>query len=78
MLCPTCGHDEFQQSVGSDEVTCNSCGRVMMQDELVKENSERISAEIENAADQVHKDAKKELKDTLKAAFKGVKGVKIK
>ncbi|MDD2903068.1 MAG: hypothetical protein PHU44_11615 [Syntrophales bacterium] len=82
MVCPTCGGDQFQYEKGVDEtiqvVRCACCEREMTKDELMRENSENISAHMEEIGQEALKDAAKEIKQMLKDAFKGSDFIKVK
>ena len=82
LMCPTCGCTQFEYHSGVDEtielVKCASCGRKIPKDDLLRENSENISEHVKEVGDQVVQDAAKELKDTLKKAFKGNKNIRFK
>jgi hypothetical protein len=68
LLCPTCGGDQFSHEGGIEgtiELTkCASCGREMTKDDLVRENSENISGQVD--------EIKKEVVDDIRAQFKNI------
>jgi transcription elongation factor Elf1 len=68
LLCPTCGSDQFSYESGVDEsiemAKCASCGREMTKDDLISENSENISAHVD--------EMKKEVVDDIRAQFKNI------
>ena len=68
LLCPTCGSDQFSKVGGVDgtiELTkCASCGREMTKDDLISENSENISGQMD--------EMKKEVVDDIRAQFKNI------
>jgi uncharacterized Zn finger protein (UPF0148 family) len=78
--CPTCNCTQFSSSEDgtSEVITCSSCGRVLTRDELLRENSENISAHTDEVKSQVIKDVSKQLHDVLRDAFKGNKNIRIK
>ncbi|MDI6854331.1 MAG: hypothetical protein QME75_12095 [Deltaproteobacteria bacterium] len=80
LLCPTCGCNQFEYE-GVDEtiemVKCASCGRELTKDELIQENSENISEHVKEMGGQIVKDLAKEFKESLKAAFRGSKYIRI-
>jgi len=82
LLCPTCGCSHFLYRQGVDDAIeiakCVSCGREITKDELIKENSENINEHFKEIGDQIVKDTAKELKESLKKAFKGSKNIRIK
>jgi hypothetical protein len=60
--CPTCGGTDFE--IPDDEsqpVKCVRCGRQTSRDELIRENSENISENVEEVKTEVLKDLQKEL-----------------
>lgn len=79
LLCPTCGNKHFAQgdSGAGEIVTCDSCGREMPREELIRENSENIAEHVSEIKKEVVKDVQKELKDMLSKAFKGNKSFRI-
>jgi len=81
MVCPTCGGTQFKHE-GVDEtieiVKCACCEREMTKNELIRENSENISAHMKEIGDEALKDAAKEFKQSLKDAFKGNPYITIK
>lgn len=81
LLCPTCGGDQFEFE-GSDETVqaakCASCGREFTKDELIEENSENISVNVEEMGKEITKYFAKEMRATLKKAFRGSKTIKFK
>lgn len=82
LQCPTCGCTSYEYEQGVDETIevgkCASCGREMTKDELLQENSENIQEHISEMGKQVTDDLAKELKASLKKAFKGSKNIRIK
>ncbi|GGD87009.1 hypothetical protein GCM10011515_03120 [Tsuneonella deserti] len=78
MLCPTCGNTDFEREGDNSTLRCVGCDRVFEQEELVRANGEVIEAELDEMKTGVLRDAKKELRDTLKKAFKGSKHIKFK
>ncbi|WP_432452600.1 MULTISPECIES: ECs_2282 family putative zinc-binding protein [unclassified Agarivorans] len=82
LQCPTCGCTSYEYEHGVDETIevakCASCGREITKDELFQENSENIQEHISEVGKQVTDDLAKELKASLKKAFKGSKNIRIK
>lgn len=78
LLCPTCGHKDFEHSEVGGPVRCMSCDRCFTREELIRENGEVIEVELDEVKAEVLKDAKKELRDTLRNAFKGSKHIRFK
>ena len=81
-VCPTCGGNQFKTIDDVEESTaifkCISCNQEFTKDELIRENRENIDENISEIKRQVVEDARKELKETLKKAFKGNKNITIK
>jgi hypothetical protein len=50
----------------------------MTKDDLIRENGEIIDAHVDEMKDAMLKDAKKEISDMLKKAFKGSVNIRIK
>lgn len=76
--CPTCGGTDFEiPDVESQPVKCARCGLEISREELIRENSENISENVEEVKAAVVKDFQKELNDSLKKAFRGSKHIKI-
>ena len=78
MLCPTCGNTNFERDGDNSPLRCVSCDRVFEREELIRENGEVIEAELDDMKSEVLRDAAKELRDTLRKAFKGSKHIKFK
>jgi len=81
LICPTCGGDQFEFEDGEERIQsakCVSCGRAFTKDELAKENSENISAHVEEMGQEITRDFAKEMRDTLKRAFRGSKTITFK
>lgn len=82
LICPTCGGDQFETRDDIEESTtvvkCISCDRELTKDELIRENGENIDAHISEMNDQIIEDAAKELRKSLKDAFRGNKNITIK
>lgn len=78
MLCPTCGNTDFEHEADNSPLRCVGCDRVFERDELIRENGEVIEAELDEMKAEVLREAKKELRDTLRKAFKGSKHIKFK
>lgn len=79
LMCPTCGHKEFAYDESGDgPMRCTGCDREFSRDELIAENGEAISGEIEDLKAEVLKDMRNEMRDTLKNAFKGSKHIRFK
>lgn len=80
LQCPTCGCTEYEQGVDEtiEVAKCASCGRELTKDELINENSENIQEHVSEIGKQVTDDLAKELKASLKKAFRGSKNIRIK
>lgn len=82
LVCPTCGGDLFETGDDVEESTaivkCASCDREFTKDEPIRENSENIGEHFSEMGRQVTKDTAKELKKSLKRAFRGNKNITIK
>ena len=81
LFCPTCGNDQFEYGQDDNEnpevVTCASCRREMMKDELIRENRENITAHADEVGEEIVKDVAKDFRTTLKRAFRNSKNIKI-
>ena len=73
MLCPVCGSDRFSfdDALEDGPVTCANCGRVTTRDDLIRENSEVIDANVRTMGREIEKDAAKEIEKAFRKAFKG-------
>lgn len=82
LQCPTCGGMQFEFDDDIDEgnakIQCISCDREMTKDELIHENSENIEVHASEVGKEVLDDLAKEMKKSLKKAFRGSKNIKIK
>jgi DNA-directed RNA polymerase subunit RPC12/RpoP len=79
LMCPTCGHKEFAyDESGEGPVRCTGCDREFTREELIAENGEVISGEVEALKPEILNDMRKEIRDTLKNAFKGSKHIRFK
>jgi transcription initiation factor TFIIIB Brf1 subunit/transcription initiation factor TFIIB len=78
LLCPTCGHKDFERDDEHGPIRCTSCDRVFTREELIRENGPVIEAEVEEVKAEVVADLRKHLHDSLATAFKGKKGVRFK
>ena len=79
MHCSTCGGTEFEydKNVEDGPIRCVGCDRVFTKNELIRENGERIETEVDEVKQEVLRDAKKEISDTLREAFRGSKHIKF-
>ena len=76
MHCPICGNDQFSSldsefedlSDAPDNVRlqCSDCKTIFTKDELIEENQEAISDNVEEIKQEVVKEIEKELKKALK------------
>lgn len=82
LQCPTCGCTDYEYEQGVDETIelakCASCGRELTKDELIHENSENIHEHASEIGKKVTEDLAKELKESLRKAFRGNKNIRIK
>lgn len=78
LLCPTCGGDQFEHQDGAETLTCAKCERKFTKDELIHENSEKISIQTKEVGNEVAKDIAAEMRNRLKNAFRGSNFIKIK
>lgn len=77
LRCVTCGSDsQFEMNEDKSYVKCTSCNREYLggYDELLELNVDTI-AEVR---DKIAEDAKKEIIENLKQAFKGNKNINFK
>ena len=82
LICPTCGGNQFETGDDIDEsmapVRCISCNRELTKDELIRENAANIEEHASEIGKEVVDDFAKEMKKSLKKAFRGSKNMKIK
>lgn len=82
LLCPTCGNTQVASSKPEDGeselLMCASCGREIIRDELIRENSENIDGHLKEIGKEATENLALELKKQLTSAFKGSKFIKIK
>ncbi|RUO18006.1 hypothetical protein CWE08_12075 [Aliidiomarina iranensis] len=80
--CPTCGATQFEydETLEDDHsmVRCISCDREVTKAELIHENSENINEHMEEIGKQAADDVAKEMRKSLKKAFRGNKNIKFK
>jgi len=79
LYCPTCGGTEFEQNEDdpSAPVTCVSCAREITRNDLVRENSENITAHVNEMGNEIVRDAADELHRSLKKAFRADSFIRI-
>ena len=80
LLCPTCGGDQFEYEGDGETIAtakCANCEREFARDELIELNSENISTHVTEMGQEIKKDLAREMRDTLKKAFRGSKHVKF-
>ena len=81
LFCPTCGNDQFEYgqegNEGPEVVTCASCGHELTKDQLLQENSENITAHVDEVGKEFVEDVANDLRATLKRAFRNSKNIKI-
>ncbi len=81
LLCPTCGGDQFEFK-GSDDMVesarCVGCGREFTKEELIEENGENINEHVKDMGQEITRDFAREMRNTLKKAFRGSKNVRFK
>ena len=79
MVCRACGNDEFEfDDVAGDltnapdgtELKCTHCGLKTTKGELVEDNSESISAVVDEISEEVVAAVQKELDAAFKKAFR--------
>lgn len=79
LMCPTCGHKEFAYDENSEgPIRCPGCDREFNRDELIAENYDVISGEVETLKPEILSDMQKELRNTLKKTFQGAKHIRFK
>lgn len=76
LKCSVCGNDQFSaidesiqdisEADGDVEVKCGDCGRVVTKDELLKENSYIIEANIDDFKVEIMREIEKDLKKIFK------------
>lgn len=80
LRCIICGGTDFKFNDDKSWIKCNQCGKEYPEgyDELEKLNQGLINQELDKTKDEIVKDAKKDITDMLKEAFKGNKNIKFK
>lgn len=82
IYCPTCGCSQFKYDSGVDEsiqvMECASCSRKFSREELLRENSENVSAHLDEIKQEVVQDVRREVQGMFKKAFSGSKHIKLK
>ena len=80
LRCIICGGTNFEFNDDKSWIKCKQCGKEYPEgyDELEKLNQGLINQELDKTKDEILKDAKKDITDMLKKAFKGNKNIKFK
>lgn len=80
LRCMSCGDSNFELNEDKSWIKCNRCGKEYQggYDELVELNLETINQALIRTNDELTNDLQKEMKQTLKNAFKGDKNIKFK
>jgi len=80
LRCIVCGDSDFEMNEDKTWIKCNRCGKEYPggYDELVELNQGNINSEFEKMKNELATDAKKEITDMFKNAFKGNKNIKFK
>jgi hypothetical protein len=78
LICPTCGHKDFEREDDNPPLRCTGCDRAFSREELIRENGEIIEAEVDEVKAELIADFKKEFSDRMRKAFKGSKHIKFK
>jgi hypothetical protein len=75
LQCPTCGGSSFSgiELPEGSELECFGCGLKITRQELVEANSEHIAGHV----DEVKKAVMEDVQKAFRAAFKGIKGFKV-
>lgn len=81
LICPTCGGSQFETGDDIDEQTasakCLSCDRELTKDELIRENSANIEEHASEIGKEAMGDFAKEMKKIFKKTFSGNKYIKF-
>lgn len=76
--CPTCGNTQFEVlEIDAAPVVCARCGRALTREELVRENAENLTAQVEEMKAQVIGQVQRDLSEMLRKAFSGNKNFRI-
>lgn len=81
LLCPTCGSTDLSvqgADDGAQMASCSSCGLEISKDDLISENSENITAHVNEIGREISRDFAAEMKKSLKTALRGSKYFKVK
>jgi ribosomal protein L37AE/L43A len=80
LRCIVCGDTDFEMNEDKTWIKCSRCAKEYTggYDELVELNQGNISSEFEKMKNELATDAKKEITDMLKNAFKGNKNIRFK
>ena len=80
LRCISCGDSNFEFNDDKSWIKCNRCGKEYHggYDELVELNQDPINQALNKTKDELLSDLQKEMKETLKNAFKGNKNIKFK
>lgn len=80
LKCVTCGDSDFEFNDDKTWIKCNRCGKEYNggYDELVEQNQENLTQEMEKTKEEIGKDLEKEITDMFKKTFKGNKNIKFK
>lgn len=78
LLCPTCGHKDFEHGEADGPLRCTGCDRTFTREELIRENGEIIASEVDEVKAELVKDVTKQLRDNLSNAFRGSKSIRFK
>lgn len=78
MLCPTCGGTDFAvDECQIERVKCVFCSVEMSVDELTNENAENINMHLEELVDEIVRDEKKHVIDSLKKSLRHNTNIRI-
>ena len=76
--CSTCGGTQFEHEAETGPFRCVGCDRTFTREELLRENGLLIDNEIGEMADDAGKNAREELRKSLRKAVSSSKHFKLK
>ena len=71
LMCSICGNDQFSivddaEDFNETKVKCSDCGRIIIKEQLIEENSHIIDANVEEFKEEAIRQLQKEIKKIFK------------